>query len=810
MNEERTPEVQPSADLEQAAVRLPRDGWKAALFSLVLLAAVLLETGRMSMGLLALALVLALGRRPLALMGSRVCLATAGFLAFSLVTLAAAVRSSVGSVAVEEFYKYLAAFALALALLARLEKRHVPALLWGFAAVSAAISLLCIDEACAQVLFVPFKDLIYSLGGTYEWLKQPLGTRITGIYNDANVSASILGLGCLVSLHLASEKGALWKKLSACVLLGISALGFFLSLSRGAILFFGLSLLVYLAAAGKGRRLPLFFLMVVSAVVTVACSVAAMPGLSNDTLAPDLLAPLCGLGIFLLDWAVGARLARVLEGKGKWITVAVGVFLAACLVYAAAAVQITGAYTFDNSGLLFRTVSLEPGDYTVSGDWDGDIQLKVTFKQTDEDQYSESTQLYKGPMEEAAFTMESAGTVILQFNASQGQVMREVAFSDGTEVPLGYPLLPAFVANRLQDSLASSSSTSMRLRYFRDTWTIFTLSPILGHGLGSTEVLFTAVQPFYYASKYAHNHILQVMADMGLVGLAAFGCLLLGSLLLILRGLGRKDPMAAVLLACWVMINTHSLMEINFSMGAYLCIAMVLLLLPAVLYSQPLPAKDPKASKAAGAVALCLLWLALAASFGVMEGNRMAVRRLATQPTDSVEAYLASCEEIIALDKLDPEQMKLNYLANAVRQEDNSPYYDKMVRYVQDLREAGTYFSCTGISRYYYLYLGQLDQVFETSREAIAQKASESNAWNLQFQFYRQQVLPALAEEDTQAFLDGVLGTRDYMEAYNQTHIGQIALSKQDGAFLTAVEEIAAAGLPAGEAYAQLTALLTE
>ena len=58
----------------------------------------------------------------------------------------------------------------------------------------------------------------------------------------------------------------------------------------------------------------------------------------------------------------------------------------------------------------------------------------------------------------------------------------------------------------------------------------------------------------------------------------------------------------------------------------------------------------------------------------------------------------AACEEIIALDKLDPEQMKLNYLANAVRQEDNSPYYDKMVRYVQDLREAGTYFSCTGLS----------------------------------------------------------------------------------------------------------------
>ena len=301
MCEEKNPAAQLSADQAFSAPRPRWDGWTAVLFTLALLAAVTVQTAQCSLVLLALALVLSLGRRPIALLGERFCLPVVGFLAFTAATLFAAIHAVDGSPAVTEFTKYLAAFALGLALLTRLEGRHVPALLWGFAAVSAVISILCIDMDCAAVLFTPFREVLYGLGSTYEGIIDTEASRINGIYNNANVSAAILGLGALVSLHLASEKGALWKKLSACVLLGISALGFFLSLSRGAILFFGLSLLVYLAAAGKGRRLPLFFLMVVSAVVTVACSVAAMPGLSNDTLAPDLLAPLCGLGIFLLD-----------------------------------------------------------------------------------------------------------------------------------------------------------------------------------------------------------------------------------------------------------------------------------------------------------------------------------------------------------------------------------------------------------------------------------------------------------------------------------------------------------------------------
>ena len=148
-------------------------------------------------------------------------------------------------------------------------------------------------------------------------------------------------------------------------------------------------------------------------------------------------------------------------------------------------------------------------------------------------------------------------------------------------------------------------------------------------------------------------------------------------------------------------------------------------------------------------------------------------------------------------------------MANAVRQGGESPYYDQMLVSVRDLREAGTYFSCTGLSKYYYLYLGQIDQVFETSREAIAQKASDQNAWDIQFAFYREEVLPVLTAENAGDFVDGVLATKAYLESYNQTHTGQITVSEEDGAFLAAVEELAGAGLSGEDTLTRLQALFS-
>ena len=209
--------------------------------------------------------------------------------------------------------------------------------------------------ACDGAVFHGFNSCAELLGATFSNVELTnLGSRVPGLYNDANVSASILALGSLVALYLAESSRVLWKKALACFLLGISAMGFFLSMSRGAILCFALALLVWLIAAGKGNRLPLFFLMFFSALTVVGLSIPAMSAISGGGPLPDLLVLAAGPVIFGLDWALGSRLARVLEGHGKAITVTAVVLAALCVGYAVAAMTVTGPYTFEGDEVLTR------------------------------------------------------------------------------------------------------------------------------------------------------------------------------------------------------------------------------------------------------------------------------------------------------------------------------------------------------------------------------------------------------------------------------------------------------------------------
>ena len=241
-----------------------------------------------------------------------------GFAAFVLLYGAAAIYSPFGVSLVRDFRGALAAFALAALVLFRIEKRHVRALLWGFAAVCALVSLLCTSFACEGPLFEKFCSVMDLFGQSAMYREQIQNSvgRVNGIYNDANISASILALGVLVSLYLARTCERWWKRLLACVLVSTSAMGILLSVSRGAILCFGISLLVWLAAAGKGERFRLFWLLAVSAGVTLAASVPAGAAVLPENYLPNVLAVVSGGAAFLLDWFLGESHVWPHEGHG--------------------------------------------------------------------------------------------------------------------------------------------------------------------------------------------------------------------------------------------------------------------------------------------------------------------------------------------------------------------------------------------------------------------------------------------------------------------------------------------------------------
>lgn len=786
----------------------PFDYIAVAVYSLLLFLAMTVQTGRFSMILVVLALALSIGRTPLRNFRARFCIPVLGLLALALMNGLAAIYSDFGEYAVREFYKFIASVSLAVILLARFDKKHVRGLLWGFAAVCAAIAFLCIDCAYQRGIFDIFESLVGLLGADFSGIElNPWNSRVTGLYNDANVSGSICALGMLVCLYLMNTSKRWWKKLLASFCLGILSVSFFMALSRGAILCLALAMLVWLLAAGKGNRLLLFFRMFFTVLVMVLLAIpAASYTVTTQTWIPDIIALTAGFLIFALDWLLGERLTAILSAHIKLAAVLIAGLLVVCVGYGVAALSVTGPYTFDAGEMLFRKLPLSAGEYTLSGDWDGDPTAIVYLVTEENEVMGGSEKLYSGPLSDAAFTVPvTDAELMIRVDSLEGTQIRSIVFSDGTELKLGYPLLPSNVTERLQSNLLSGKSFLLRVQYVRDALKLIAKSPLIGHGLGSTEGLYTSVQPYFYESLFVHNHILQVMCDMGLLGLAGFLALLLGVAWLLLKNLrSGAGGLAAMLLACWVMVNSHSLMEINFSIRAYQCVAWFVLLLPVLLYAKPL---SQKVAKWGGLVMACFIWIYLAVFGGLLESRRMVQREAAEFSTTDASEFMDTLRSYIQRDVFSREDNQLTYVANAVVLDD-SRYNGYMRKYVEELRDSGTYPACSGLARYYYLPRGEFEELFECSREGIAQEASTKEAWNLQIEFYRNEVLPAAGAEHMDVFADGVLALRDYLEEYSQGRLEKIELTEENQAFLDAVFSAQEAEMPADGMYVYLTQML--
>ena len=782
------------------------DALRVCGYGVLLFLAMTVQTGQASILLGGLALLLALGRAPARRLRERLSLPLLGFWGFALMNGLAALYASVGAYAVAEFNKFLASFALAAILLVRFDRRHVRGLLWALGAVCAVLGLVCVDMGCSTGLFHLFNNFARSLGMDYlEALSGSQGNRVNGLYMDANITGAVLGPAILVCMYLVHTGKRRWEQGLGCLLLGVCSLGFLTALSRGAIAIFSVAALVYLAAE-REDRLGLFFLMCATAFSMLGAGGLALANMRQDAVLPDVLCFVCGLVIFLLDWRVNSRLSELLRGRGKLVAIFVGGIAVLLLGLLAVSLSLTGPYTFSEGKTLYRSVKLDAGTYEPVVEWEGEIAPNaVIIARSAQDSLLERDRLlYSGPLEDMSFTLEEDGLrVIFNITAGEGTVLRSLELSDGTDVKLKYRLLPSLAADRLHDGLLEGYSFQMRIQYNKDGWRLFLRSPILGHGLGSSESWLTSLQPFFYESLFLHNHILQVMCDMGLAGLL-FWLLFLGGALWLMFGAIRKekDPLSAALLGCWAMMVLHGLMEIDFSIRAFQCEAWLLLLLPVILYVKPLSSK--KLARMGSLTASLVLWLYLGVFTGLLESRRMAAREMEGFSTGNAEVFMSATKRWAEMDRFDPEQQQLNYVGNAVILGD-AQYREDMERYAKALRKSGTYTACSGLAKYYYLPRGEYEQMFACSREGVAQEASVSDAWNQQFDFYRLEVLPEMNADWMPVFVSGVLDLRDDLDAFDEGRLESIALTEENRAFVERVQTVRDNGMDGAAALLYLS-----
>ena len=791
-----------------------KDTLMVVLYSVLLLLAMTVQTGRMSVILCALAFLSLLGKKPLSRFEQRLSVPVLGLLAFAIVYGAAAIYSPFGANAQSEFYKFIAAFSLAVILLARFDRRHVPGLLWGGASVSTVIALISLDMSCARVLFGPFNALMNALGTDYTSALQESATaRVNGLYNDANVTAALFSLAIFAALYLLKNSTCIWRRLAASLLAGVNAVSLLLTGSRGALLCFAIACLVWLAAE-RADRVGLFLLLVETAVTMLAAGVPASSMASRGNETAVLVCLFSGLILFALDALAGRRLAVVLNGNQKAALATVGALCAVAVVICAAMLLHTGPYTFeaDDSSVTYILPDDVKGDVTVTGDIDGDPMVVVTYETLWNVYYGDAEYLYNGPFSQCAFTVpEDAVNVYIAITGQAGETIRSLTVNGETEMTLRYPWLPEAISSRLlSTNLLKNNSFVRRVEFDKDAWKIFSTAPIFGRGLGSTENVTRSVQSFQYASKYAHNHLLQTMADTGLVGTVCALAFVLGSAWLCLRAVRKeKDSLAAALLAVWVMMNLHSLMEINFSVRGFKCFAYVLLALPVLLYAKPLlageTAKARKQAKTVGILVTVVYALYLAVFGGLLERARMTDRKAERFETSDVYEYLDFLRGCVRGDVFDHDSYQRNYVATAV-QMDDWKYNSDMLKYVKQLRASGTYENDSALARYYYLPRQEWDELFDCSLEGIRQVRSSPDGWNLQMDFYREEVLPAMGADNAEAFLDGVLSLGDALDAMNaEGRLETVELNETNQSFLTLCRSVKEQGISGQDAYTVLS-----
>lgn len=625
-------------------------------------------------------------------------------------------------------------------------------------------------------------------------------SRLNGIFGNANIEASIYAIGifCAIALVCGAEKK--WQRALWAAAAAVDALAFLLVFSMGAMACFAAAVVVYLIFAGKGRVAALLR-MLEAAVPTLVCGFIAFALLNSERSALVLALLLANAGVSaLLELTVSARLSAVLERHEK---LAFGVLIAVALgaaVYIAAALNVTGPYTF--GAFIDRSVRLSAGEHTVTVEADGEVTGWIYSWDTLGMLTGERTSLHYGKVEQEVTIHVPEGSEICGFNfsAEPGVTIYRAVIDGVQEIPLNFRLLPGFAANRLQ-TISASSSPIIRAMYRQDALRLWRFSPVVGNGVGAFETGVTSVQDYPYETKYVHQHYLQVLLEEGVVGLALY----IGALVTMLLALWKRRKQTRedefywlypALCAEFVMNGLQMLWDASMSMIVFLCMTYAVYGLIVATCAEPFAEKaaaeeNGKKKKArAKGFDTSLLARNIGIGFTVVVvltlcGNLYAASK-ADAPVADGDEFLYNLSVAAKLDLYERNDMMLSYVVNSLEMEYPEDYREQADEYAAQLAKVQS----NTIPRYlvgYYLQTQQYGKAIDAAILGASYSASDADTWDdcaalLNEALFQNMLTPLLTEERA-ALMAKLTEYYDALQAYNASALVPVELSESAQAF---------------------------
>lgn len=688
---------------------------------------------------------------------------------------------------IAEFSSNLIGFALLLCIV--LYAKRTEAGFRRLAALTAAcgvpIGLLSVDAVSSNILMPLFRAVMRPFTSVYQESGTLWYSRLQTIFDNPNTYAGLMSVLCLLALYVCLTAHTRGEKIGASIVLTINSVCYLLAFSMGSLAFFAAACVLLLVLCPMEERIGCALLIAQTAIVALATGFGAAKGF-GDTVTGSLL-PLAVLaaGCVLscaLEVFVRTKLAVLLQNRGKMLLLLLLCMIGAATVYVCVGLHWTGAYTFGADSQLLRTADLTAGNYTLSIAATDAVQVRVYYKNENNLIQNNETELVSGnsaqPLE--FIVPEDSELVFFALAGGQGTVIQRVAYegaSSGT-VKLNYKLLPAFVADRIQD-LSANGNVVQRTVYIRDALRLFRTAPVFGRGLGGFENGVFSVQNYYYQTKYAHNHYAELLCDLGIAGLAAFLAILCCAVTALVRRRKRNPLMMAVLSACLLQMFGQAVSDVTWSVGVCIPVFFIVLGLIAAYFGR---ANDQAESKGRG-VAHITVTAFLAFFVVAIGGNLLAASRMSSNPTFQTAAFCAK------IDPFEKNDYKMTYVQSSIGVDD--PSIQKQAQnFAAQLRQEHSNAIAMILASYYY-NAGDIDSAMDVIEQGTRYIKSDQMGWQRMFDLYQQMFDLNNESQASHSLAKRMLEDYQLYVTIRDAQMDNMTLSDENTAFIQKLEKIA-------------------
>lgn len=687
-----------------------------------------------------------------------------------------------GKFALGDFLKVISAFCVGLILLAIAPKgekagRWIAKILSGFSTIAGLVSIDLFSTRLFSGAVIGFLQLFTTDFENFGGLE--VGTRMTSMFETPNVFAGIAGLGVLLSLGLVVSSKGKFERGAQTVILYINSLSFLLAFSMGASGSIAVAFAIILLLTQARERAGMFILMAETLLCTlVAAAIISMTSFgawSGMQPVPMLCVILGAATLVCLDTLLGRKLGAKLENRGKLVVTLEVAVIALVAIFAVAAYNFTGSVNLTPGEALRRAAYPEPGAYALAVDSDSPLNVTIESQDQQETMQHTSTVLYSGAADGATFQVPE-GSLVCYFNfySPEGGEVRSVTYSSDAgsgDVPLGYRLLPGFMANRLQ-GLWANENAIQRFAFFSDGLKIFRSSPVFGLGMGAFEYGYRNIQSFAYVTRYAHNHYIQMLTETGIVGLTLFLLLLVASTAAIVLERRKGEaahPLTPALGAALAFMVIHCAIEVTFSVYFFLPMAYGVFVLISLCCGEAIP--KPKLSGKVRAISLAGILVLIIAYAALLVCNLMA-KSIAEK-----EQTFDAMEEAAALDRFEWADYALSYVVNAP-DAGNKEILECADAYAQRLEKLDSDTTTIRLAEYYFR-TDQVKEAVEMVEKYVGHVSAGAENWAQAFH------LMEIYEQDSEEYRSGVRHLAEMLEERNQKSKEQIEIDDIAKALIT-------------------------